>query len=206
MNRPKLTEQEVKMLILNAPKSIEKSIRALVDKKRISVKEADAYILKAIVAHHDPVRVVGIRGYYKNSMGKPGENDRGIFDDAFAVLGPNYFKTFNGNTDPRRVDHGLALLLPGWHLFAPGPHPRKAPNYPAFRTANAREVTPVIRDGQIGIKEGITINFHSGGNWSTSSAGCQTVYKPQWLEFQKDIYKMLKNEGQRILPYLLLEA
>ncbi len=206
MNRPKLTLVEAQRLIERAPDIITRSINDLVVKARIGQMEAAEYLgpggaTKAIIR---PVMVLAIRGYYMNTMGKPGTNDRGIFDDCFALIGPNYYKTFNGNCDPSKEKPGIATLLPGWHEFRPGLHNYKNP-YEAFRTANAAEVTPVLRDGKNGIQQGHTINLHAAGEFNTNSAGCQTVFKPQWKEFKEDAYRILKEMNQKTLPYLLLE-
>lgn len=206
MNRPNLTPAEVQAMIATASANIIRAMGGYVKLGRLSQEESARYLLTAVQPHHDPVRVVAIRGYYLNSMGKPGENDRGIYDDAMVLIGPNYFKTFNANTDPRVHEKGKGLLLPGWHLFKKGWHGYGKPSgHQAFRTANAREVLPVLRDGQVGIKEGVTINLHSGGYTNTNSAGCQTIFKPQWDEFKKDAYLLMDKEGQKVLPYLLLE-
>lgn len=204
MKRPNLSKTEVEQMIALAPTNIAAAMKKYVAAGRLSKEEAERYLLTAINAHTDAVKVVAVRGYYLNSMGKPAVNDRGIYDDAIILIGPNYFKTFNGNTDPRLAKAGIAMLLPGWHLFKQGQHNYKNP-YPAFRTANAREVLPVLRDGQTGIKEGVTINLHKGGQYSTNSAGCQTIIADQWDEFKKDAYNLMNKEGQRVLPYLLLE-
>jgi lysozyme len=155
----------------------------------------------------EAVYVVGIRGYYKKSMGNPAENDRGIYDDAMVVIAPGEFRTYNANTDPSKYKKGIARLIKGWHRFRKGLHGfgRKVPAYPAFRTANHTETLPVTRDGQTGIHEGKYINIHSGGDVYTNSAGCQTVMKSQWREFQTSVYKLMDQEGQKELPYLLIE-
>lgn len=206
MNRPKITIEEAKELILSSADNIRAAMDRYVKQGRLSQADADKYVLTAIAPHHDPVKVLAIRGYYKDSMGKAGENDRGIFDDALILMGPNYYNTFNGNTDPRIVKAGVGMLLPGWHLFKQGWHGYgKASGHKAFRTANAREVLPVLRDGLVGIKEGVTVNLHRGGQFNTNSIACQTVIADQWLEFQREAYKLMDKEGQKVLPYLLLE-
>lgn len=206
MNRPNLTINEVKELIQSATDNITAAMNLYVQLGRLSQDDADRYILTATAPHHDPVKVIAIRGYYKDSMGKAGENDRGIFDDAMVLIGPNYFQTFNANTDPRIVKAGVGMLLPGWHLFKQGWHGYgKASGHKAFRTANAREVLPVLRDGQVGIKEGVTVNLHKGGQYNTNSIACQTVIADQWREFQGNAYRLMNLEGQKVLPYLLLE-
>lgn len=206
MNRPKITFSEVQELIKNAPANIEAAMNRYVKAGRLLQSEADKYVLTAAAPHHDAVKVVAIRGYYLNTMGKAGENDRGIFDDAIILMGPNYFQTFNANTDPRIVKQGVGMLLPGWHLFKQGWHGYgKASGHKAFRTANVREVLPVLRDGQVGIKEGVTVNLHKGGQFNTNSIACQTIIADQWREFQEQAYKLMNAEGQKVLPYLLLE-
>ncbi len=179
MNRPNLTKQEVADIISKS-----------------------GFII------NESVYVMAIRGYYKNSMGKPGENDRGIYDDAMVLIGPDYFQTFNANTDPSKHTPNVAKLVPGLHYFRKGKHGISRPGggYAAFRPDTVDESLPVTRDGKTGIHKGIAINLHSGGEVYTNSAGCQTIYKPQWLEFQTKAYDLLTKEGQRRLPYLLIEA
>lgn len=177
MNRPNITKQEVEKLISS---------------------------LKLV----ESVFIVGLRGYYKNSMGKPGVNDRGIYDDAIILIGPNYFQPFNGNTDPSRFRIGVASLVAGVHFYKKGKHniskgPSKA--YDAFRPDTLNEALPVTRDGKAGIHQGIAINIHKGSQNSTSSEGCQTIHPDQWEEFQKTAYKLMSQEAQRRIPYILID-
>jgi len=207
MNRPNITPAEAKAYIDSAEFNIRAAMNEYVMKGRVSLDEANKYISTAIKPLvQGVVMVLAIRGYYLNSMGVAGDNDRGIYDDAIILMGPNYYQTFNGNTDPRIIKQGVAMLLPGWHEFKQGWHGYgKASGHQAFRTANVREVLPVLRDGQVGIKEGVTVNMHRGGKYNTNSIACQTIVEDQWFEFQRTAYKLMNREGQKTLPYLLLE-
>ncbi|MGN6293775.1 MAG: hypothetical protein ACTHMV_13610 [Chitinophagaceae bacterium] len=176
-------------------------------KPKATRKEIEGKMRLEGISIPEPVIIVGIRGYYKNSMGKPGENDRGIYDDAIFLITPNDFLTFNANTDPSRFQSGIAKLVPGLHYFKKGLHGISRSNpYPAFRPATPDESLPVTRDGKTGIFKGIAINIHKGGYNTTSSAGCQTIFPDQWMEFKNAAYKAMDDEGMKIIPYVLIEA
>lgn len=159
--------------------------------------------------------LVGVRGYYKNSMGKPGVNDRGIYDDAMFVLSPDCFVSFNANTDPSRVrkgrgkgaGKGMASLKPGlYRAHSVGWHKKV---YPALRQSHG-EVT-VIRDGLDGDYEDtgyFGINIHPGGALGTSSLGCQTIPRVggQWDAFISLVVMQSKKYSQKVIPYLLVEV
>ena len=109
----------------------------------------------------DRVALVGIRGYYRDTMGDKGKNDRGIYDDAIILLSPSVHATFNANTDPSVHKKGIAVLKTGIHRFRKGNHGISKPGggYPALRPSNQKEELPVTRDG-IGDDMGIAINIH----------------------------------------------
>lgn len=157
------------------------------------------------------VYVAAFRGYYLDTMGKPGVNDRGIYDDALCVVWPDGFEAFNGNTDPSRHKESVATLIPGLHFFKQGKHgitTHKDGGYPAFRPATPDEILPVWRDGQdwgVKVFKGIAINLHKGGYTTTSSEGCQTVHPDQWQEFQEKIYALMGKYKQSVLPYVLVD-
>jgi lysozyme len=155
----------------------------------------------------ESVFVVAIRGYYKDTMGVKDENDIGIFDDAMFLIGPNLFLPVNANTDPSKHREGIATLITGLHYFKPGKHgiTRPGGGYPAFTPDTADDALPVTRWGRVGVFRGVKINLHRGGQNETTSEGCQTVIRDQWLEFQETAYKAMNREGQRRLPYILIE-
>lgn len=154
-----------------------------------------------------PLLLVGIRGYYLDSMGAKGKNDRAIYDDAICVLTEHGLLTFNANTDPSPWRDGVASLATGLHWYKQGNHGISKPGggYPAFRPATDDESLPVTRDGQTGLSKGVAINIHRGTYNSTSSLGCQTLYPDQWPTFQKYVYAEMKRLKQGRVPYLLIE-
>ena len=156
-----------------------------------------------------PVAVLALRGYYRDTMGAPGRNDRGLYDDAIFVIEPGGVHPFNANVDPSRVRHAMARLKahqsvryrPGWHGYS------SANGHPAFR-----QDSPVIvlRDG-IGEdsdagKARFWINLHCGGRNHTSSAGCLTIPPGQWPGFKRLLDTLLKRHRQDTFRLVLLDA
>jgi len=177
---------------------------------RPRLADHQARLLLSTHGVNDAVAVIGIRGYYRDTMGKPGVNDRGIYDDAIVVVTPTAYATFNGNTDPSVHRPGIASLVPGVHRYRPGRHgisrdrPGKIVSYPAFRPATRGEQLPVTRDGVVNPRPGIAINIHRGSRTSTSSEGCQTIPPDQWTAFHALVMGELKRHGQTSFPYLLV--
>jgi lysozyme len=158
-----------------------------------------------------PFFLVGVRGYYLDTMGAAGKNDRGIYDDAIFVVGPDTFASFNANTDPSAWRSGVASLLPGVHWYRPGNHgiTRPGGGYPAFRPATKGEELPVKRDGEASVPSktpGVAINIHKGGFNTTSSLGCQTIHPSQWDAFHALATMQLKRTGMKVFPYILIDG
>ena len=154
----------------------------------------------------DAVAVLAKRAYYRDTMGKPGVNDRGIYDDAVFIISPTVHASFNANTDPSVARKGIAVLEPGVHRYRPGKHGISRPGggYPAFRPATKNEALPVRRDGSGELTLGYAINIHRGGYKSTSSLGCQTIFPAQWNAFHALLTEELKRHGQKDFPYVLI--
>lgn len=164
----------------------------------------------------EPVFVVGIRGYYRDTMGAPGVNDRGIYDDALFLVSPSLFAAFNGNTDPSRVrkgsgfgaGKGMASLKPG--LYRVHRFDKHKGQYLAL-CQRAGPVT-VMRDGSPPYPEtgSFGINIHKGGFGTTSSEGCQTIHPTQWDAFIAAAVDQAKRYhgaawSRTTIPYLLMD-
>ncbi len=188
------------------------------EKPRLHADELRARIAPFDIddARH-PLIVVGIRGYYRNSMGAPQVNDRGIYDDALFILTRQVTAAFNGNTDPSRyraghgtraATKGMASLQPGaWFVHRFDLHKGK---YLAL-CQRGGPVT-VIRDGHPPYPDtgNHGINIHRGGYNTTSSLGCQTIHPNQWDSFITLAVDQAKRYfggdwRKRIVPYVLLE-
>lgn len=133
--------------------------------------------------------VLAIRGYYRDSMGEAGKNDRGIYDDALFIVLNDRVLPYNGNTDPSVYREHIAVLKPGVWTFRAKKHKIASPSgYAAF--GQSKPVT-VIRDKK-GADTGLFgINLHRGGLSGTSSLGCQTVPVNQWNSFRDELLKAL---------------
>ena len=147
-------------------------------------------------SHH--VAVLGIRGYYQDSMGVAGKNDRGLYDDAAYICSDARCHPFNFNTDPSAWRTGIATLKANAvYEFIPGKHKISSPTrYAAFRQSGAFTVT---RDGTGDDRGYFGINLHRGGEEGTSSLGCQTVPPRQWREFRDLLFTLLETNEREVL-------
>lgn len=185
---------------------------SLVPASKPQMKEADLRARMSAAGISEAVCVVGLRGYYRDSMGKPGVNDRGIYDDALFVIAPGLFASFNANTDPSayRPGHGegaakgMACLKVGlYHAHRLGLHRGK---YMALIQTGG-PVT-VIRDGTPPYEDSghFGINIHHGSYTGTSSLGCQTIHPDQWAAFISMVQKAMHDNHVLTMPYWLQEA
>lgn len=166
----------------------------------------------------EPVFVAGVRGYYRDSMGARGSNDRGIYDDAIFLVSPSFFGAYNGNTDPstRRRGHGFAAGTRGMARLAPGlnrVHRFALHNGKYLALCQRGGPVTVMRDGDPDYPHTgmFGINIHKGTAKSTSSLGCQTVHPTQWDGFiASAVDQARRYHGARWnkvdIPYALLEA
>lgn len=166
------------------------------------LKRVATYAAK--LAKH-PLYLVGVRGYYRDSMGAVGRNDIGIYDDAIFVVSPNVFASFNANTDPSVTRPRIATLTPGlWLAHKIGLHK-------GYRALSQQMGEVTVSRAGAGLDTGyFGINIHRGGERSTSSEGCQTIPPKQWPAF----IALVEAEARRIhgakwnttvIPYALLE-
>lgn len=172
--------------------------------------------------------LLGVRGYFRDSQGKPGVNDREIYDDALFLVGPNgYFRSFNFNCDPNGFrkghgtgsSHGMASLKPGvYRVHIRDIHGGSVPHR---ALCERRGKVTVYRDADASVPAdkilhldgfkvyedtgNFGINIHRGGANSTSSLGCQTVPPSQWAEFfGQGVDPLMDRAQQTIMPYALI--
>lgn len=147
----------------------------------------------------EKVIIVGVRGYYKRTMGNPFKNDRNLYDDAVFILTGDRIAAFNCNVDPSKYQKGIAKLVPGIYKVVKWMHKGK---YKALQITQ----DVVERDGQPGTDTGRHgINFHYGGDNDTWSLGCQTFPQTQYWQFQGLIYELMTNHKLKEVTYLLTE-
>jgi lysozyme len=180
-------------------------------KPRITLEQA-LKLLPNIDFTKTPVVLLGIRGYYLDSMGVKGKNDRGIYDDALCWITPEGIFAFQANTDPSSYrkgrgtgsSKGMASLNCGTWLYKTGIH-NGSSVHPAFRQADKVTVTRDGKDGDYEETGMFGINIHRGGSRGTSSLGCQTIPKAEWDAFKELGYMSLKKYEQKTFPYVLVK-
>lgn len=134
---------------------------------------------------------ITIRGYYLNTIGETGKNDRGVYDDACILMGPGgLFRTYNGNADPNSYrkgygigdKKGIARLKEGlYHMWKLDLHKGKV-----LALCQRLGECTVIRDGNPEYEQTsrwLGINSHEGGYNTTGSLGCITVPPQQYDEY-----------------------
>lgn len=157
----------------------------------------------------------GRRGYFRDSMGAKGKQERGIYDDAIGIVTPDFFAAFNGNTDPVGGGGRLATLVPGIWPYKLGTHhpgtPKAAPCL-----VQAGDVT-VHRDNEVTETGEFYVHIHCGFFGETGSLACQTVPPTQWSEkklkelkliadgplFLDEVMRIMIEEGLKTIPYVL---
>lgn len=130
---------------------------------------------------------VAIRGYYLDSQGAKGRNDRARYDDAIVLWSPRGIMAYQANTDPSAyrkgkgtgAGKGMATLKTGIHRFGIGLHRGR-------RGYRQCEPFTVIRDGSPDYEDTgwFAIDIHIGGVYGTSSEGCQTIPPETWDQFR----------------------
>ena len=154
----------------------------------------------------DPVCLVGIRGYYRDTMGAKGKNDVGVYDDAIVLISPNAHIAFNANVDPSRLGWNprakkpMAQLKPGAYRYKIGQHGISRGN-PYKALVQAGPVTVMRGDKE---ETGyFAINIHRGGISTTSSEGCQTLPPAQWPAFIQVVETEMKRNNAKTVSYVL---
>jgi lysozyme len=157
-----------------------------------------------VAASH--VKLLGIRGYFKQTMGDPSKNDIGIYDDAIFIVAPdNLLLSYNANTDPSRSFPGVAILKTGGpYLYKIGMHNMKNP-YKALRQFGRVTVTRDGKNYTDTVTSPFYIDIHKGGYGTTSSLGCQTIHPDQWMDFLTNVERLLTANKQVVIPYCLIE-
>lgn len=150
--------------------------------------------------------IVGIRGYYKKTLGDPTKNDRMIYDDAIFILHRNGLESFNANVDPGAFREGIANLVPGIY-----PVYKFSKHNGQYLALCQRAGNVTVQRDQKGLDTGrFGINIHKGGIYAVSSLGCQTIPRSQWDKFISDAQHLAQQyHGKDFLKetytYILLQ-
>lgn len=168
-----------------------------------------------------PLAFLAIRGPRQFlDMGVKGKNDRRLYDDVIMLVGSKIFFAINANTDPNgfREGHGvggnkgMASLKEGVHLYKPGLHKGRPAFVQAEKFTVYRDADKTVPANEIKILDGrkvyeevgfFGINFHDSPESSTSSLGCQTAPKPQYVPFRALAVELMKQYGMKTIPYCL---
>jgi lysozyme len=179
----------------------------MIPKDRPRIERKDTMKLLASRRVSDPVCLVGIRGYYRDTMGAKGKNDVGLYDDAIILVSPNAHVAWNANVDPSRLGWNanarkpMAQLKSGVYRYKIGQHGISRGN-PYKALVQAGPVTVLRGTGE---ETGyFAINIHKGNRTTTSSEGCQTIPPQQWDAFIALTESELKRNNAKTLSYVLV--
>lgn len=173
----------------------------------------------------ETVRILAVRAYYRDSIGRVGLNETGVYDDAMFLCAPGIFRAVNANADPSNlgwnpgVGKPYAMLQPGLWYFRRGAHKGKKL---ALRQCTDEEASEhgIPNDGEFKVmrmfgendarnyKETgyFAINVHSGGYTSTSSWGCLTIPPEDYPDFMTQVWDSSIKCRQSRIPVLLIDG
>lgn len=197
---------------------------------RLSAARVDALLAERGVTQ--TFALLAVRAYRRDTMGVPGRNDVGIYDDAIFLRHTGGVTNFNANCDPSKIGWNpgigkpFALLQPGVWPFILGlhkgqyaalrqPYEEQAMNiglraaYPLGDPRTYGHFT-VQRDDGRGHRYDDTgyhaINIHRGSEYGTSSWGCQTLPPREWPHFIALCQAQFPKTGQKWVPYCLIDG
>ena len=156
--------------------------------------------------------LLGVRGYYRDTMGIPLVNDTGVYDDAIFLVSPTAFSSYNANTDPSRDHPQVATLKTGVWIYRVGIH--------GLSRAKDKQYRALVQGAPVTVNRAATnpgglrkddtgwfgINIHRGSINSTSSEGCQTIYPLQWEAFIAAVADAMERAQTSTIPYVLVEG
>jgi len=160
--------------------------------------------------------VLAVRGYRRDSMGEPGQNDVGIYDDAIFILSTHGMTAWNANTDPSRYGWNpgagkyMARLAPGvWKFRRLKHHFSRPDGYMAFGQGEEPvTVQRIASNGKVMQTDTGTfgINLHRGGMAGTSSEGCLTIPREDWADFDATLFHRLTEAANLSFPLILIDG
>ena len=168
-------------------------------------REQAKTLLSDFSLSREPVVLLGFRGYFRDTLGAVGKNDRGIYDDAIIITSESCHATYNGNTDPSIYKTGIASLVPGKYLYKVGIHGISKPKDQQYEALVQAGPVIVSRDDGKTEEGWFGIDIHKGYNTTTGSAGCQTIAPGQWSAFIETIKQQLEFYKRKVITYLLLD-
>lgn len=185
---------------------------SIVPPQRPDLTREAAEAMLAQAGFRGTLALLGRRGYYRDTMGVVGENDRGLYDDAIALVAPKHFAAWNASTDPSRRGGRLAVLQPGIWTYKRGIHHPGTPSaYPCLVQAGPVTVlrdNGVLETGSPHDPDGPSgrppyIHIHRGGYTTTGSEGCQTIHPEQWHLAFAAIADAMEAAHVSTIPYVL---
>lgn len=160
--------------------------------------------------------LLAVRPYFRDTMGAPGKNDLGIYDDAIFIVTTHGMSAWNANTDPSRAGWNskagkyMARLAPGIWKFRRLKHHASSPDgYMAYGQGEVPVTVHRLRqDLTIATTETgcFGINLHRGGVNGTSSEGCLTIPREQWPQFDAALFHSLTAASNMAFHLIMIDG
>lgn len=143
--------------------------------------------------------VIWVRGYYRDTMGVPGQNDRGMYDDACFLYDAKkkIWRTFNANVDPdgTKNPYGAPTVVPDeYTAHRWGMHKGR---YLALVQRGLLRITRDKLPGRVLDSRSDGLNCHRGGANRVDSEGCFTIPPGQYDDFIATLERMIPSTDRK---------